>query len=196
MSIDIKPCPFCGGRSIKTKHDDGRHWEECQTCFATGPAGSRYTDEDNGDITWNTRHQPVVCREAFEDQCRGHSYSIKRASDVPDCYEQNRTQIAWQFWQTARGMSLIRESVPPTILSSVIDRCHMHYPGHHSACLACDEHPARLVSKFGCPKCMMPTTEHPEPSYMGEMRQCKKCGFTAYQDQWDETALTQIEGGG
>jgi hypothetical protein len=53
MREALLPCPFCGGSNIKTKHDDGRHWGECQGCFSTGPANSRYAED--GDPDWNTR---------------------------------------------------------------------------------------------------------------------------------------------
>lgn len=37
-----------------------------------------------------------------------------------------------------------------------------------------------------CPTCNMPTKTHADESYQGEMRECPKCGFTAYDDQWNK----------
>ena len=47
------PCPFCGSDDIVKQHDDGRVWKQCGDCGATGPANSKYADED--DPVWETR---------------------------------------------------------------------------------------------------------------------------------------------
>lgn len=61
---ELKPCPFCGNKHVNRKHDDGLSWEQCTKCEATGPAGTRYADDDAP--AWNTRptvpQQPVDCR--------------------------------------------------------------------------------------------------------------------------------------
>lgn len=41
------------------------------------------------------------------------------------------------------------------------------------------------MSAFDCPKCATATKAHANPCYDGEMRECPKCGFTAYFDAWD-----------
>lgn len=48
-------CPICGSTSSSTEHDDGIFWVKCSRCGSTGPITTRYTDEEEGDLTWNTR---------------------------------------------------------------------------------------------------------------------------------------------
>lgn len=48
---ELLPCPFCGSKTFKRRSDDALYWTECQKCFATGPAHSRY-DENN---PWQSR---------------------------------------------------------------------------------------------------------------------------------------------
>lgn len=56
MSEELKPCPFCGGREISVKHDDGIHWLRCDTCEATGPTLTKYHGEEGEPcVDWNTR---------------------------------------------------------------------------------------------------------------------------------------------
>lgn len=61
MSDELKPCPFCGNKHVNRKHDDGLSWEQCTNCGATGPAGTRYADDDAP--TWNSRYEVTRPRE-------------------------------------------------------------------------------------------------------------------------------------
>ncbi len=53
----LLPCPFCGSKLIKSDGDgDGRYWNICTECAATGPAISRYDGEEGDPFNdWNTR---------------------------------------------------------------------------------------------------------------------------------------------
>jgi hypothetical protein len=59
MTEELVLCPFCGSSNIKSVADgDGRSWQECQECFATGPAGSKYDGEEGEPFVkprWETR---------------------------------------------------------------------------------------------------------------------------------------------
>ncbi len=63
MTDKLKACPFCGGTKIKNNHDDGQHWQTCQTCFADGPPYTKYREE--GETEWNSR-APLPAVEAAE----------------------------------------------------------------------------------------------------------------------------------
>lgn len=52
--VENKPCPFCGGDEISAEYDDGLSWNKCGQCGATGPASTRYSEENTPG--WNTRH--------------------------------------------------------------------------------------------------------------------------------------------
>lgn len=60
MSAKLKPCPFCGSKEIVRNSEDGRSWNVCLGCNATGPVTSKYDDEDA--IDWNSRQ--LVERDA------------------------------------------------------------------------------------------------------------------------------------
>jgi hypothetical protein len=47
MMVELKPCPFCGGRNVCERADDG--YVSCADCHTYGPAGS------NPNAAWNTR---------------------------------------------------------------------------------------------------------------------------------------------
>ncbi len=49
----VPACPFCGSLDGSTGHDDGRFWWHCDCCGATGPALTRYSDED--EPCWESR---------------------------------------------------------------------------------------------------------------------------------------------
>jgi hypothetical protein len=48
-----KPWPFCTSICGSARHDDGRFWWQCDSCSATGPAESCYSED--GDPEWNAR---------------------------------------------------------------------------------------------------------------------------------------------
>jgi len=49
----VPACPFCGSFDGSKRHDDGRFWWHCDACGATGPALSRYSEED--EACWESR---------------------------------------------------------------------------------------------------------------------------------------------
>lgn len=42
----VPQCPFCDSLKGSMQRDDGRHWWHCDNCGATGPALSRYAEDD------------------------------------------------------------------------------------------------------------------------------------------------------
>ena len=52
-SSPVPACPFCGSLHGSMRHDDGRHWWHCDACDATGPALSRYSEDD--EPCWESR---------------------------------------------------------------------------------------------------------------------------------------------
>jgi hypothetical protein len=49
----VPACPFCGSFDGSKRHDDGRCWWHCDNCGATGPALSRYAEDD--EPYWESR---------------------------------------------------------------------------------------------------------------------------------------------
>lgn len=52
-SSPVPSCPFCNSLNGSERHDDGRCWWHCDACGATGPALSRYSEED--EPCWESR---------------------------------------------------------------------------------------------------------------------------------------------
>lgn len=83
VMIELKPCPFCGSKKVKSKSDDGQYWGQCQGCFAEGPPTSKRSDESDPD--WNTRATPAPIPDAGE----GVEY-------LPDSKFQDEFQVWWE----------------------------------------------------------------------------------------------------
>ncbi len=49
----VPSCPFCNSLNGSERYDDGRFWWHCDACGATGPALSRYSEED--EPCWESR---------------------------------------------------------------------------------------------------------------------------------------------
>ncbi|WP_354686716.1 Lar family restriction alleviation protein [Cupriavidus necator] len=52
----MKPCPFCGWKSISTNVQDGIAWCDCPDCGAEGPPS---VDEADAIKLWNERDGKV-----------------------------------------------------------------------------------------------------------------------------------------
>jgi ribosomal protein L37AE/L43A len=56
----VPACPFCGSLDGSKRHDDGRFWWHCDACGATGPALSRYSEDDNPRWESRPREQALI----------------------------------------------------------------------------------------------------------------------------------------
>ena len=52
MSVNLKPCPFCGGEPILRDHD---MWPMCSACQCEGPGTSFGMSRKRAVTLWNTR---------------------------------------------------------------------------------------------------------------------------------------------
>ena len=60
-SEGLKPCPYCGGQTLYSKHDptvltEFEYWVECLTCGARGPDRDHHGSAEDA---WNKRVLPV-----------------------------------------------------------------------------------------------------------------------------------------
>ena len=58
-STPLKPCPFCGNKDIRLKHDNGVSFAYCYECFSRG------TDFDNRDGVYRGGEAPFRAVEAW-----------------------------------------------------------------------------------------------------------------------------------
>lgn len=88
MSEVKKPCPFCGSTKIKAVHDDGQHWDQCQQCYATGPACGKYSGEEDQAFTgWHSR--------SAEDTLAAENKRLRAANlDCVAHFNQMRDELA------------------------------------------------------------------------------------------------------
>ena len=56
MTLDLKPCPFCGAESFRL-YSDG-HAIQCGRCDAGGPQLHETEKDQTAEHAWNTRHVP------------------------------------------------------------------------------------------------------------------------------------------
>lgn len=69
MTDELKSCPFCGGSEdvrLKYRRQGGVHWVQCWNgeCSARG---SNSKTEAGAIAAWNTRTQPPVSNDAWQD---------------------------------------------------------------------------------------------------------------------------------
>lgn len=76
-TVELKPCPFCGGKDIDNKmHPDVVH---CYRCGADGPA-IPYAPDDKA-WTWNTRSDPVVRDRVTDEMVEAAAHIVS-----PNCH--------------------------------------------------------------------------------------------------------------
>lgn len=61
-TIDLKPCPFCGGNPFFDHDDSGWNWIECSQCHVSSKAGTHAMDDCRPMLaeSWNTRVNPAA----------------------------------------------------------------------------------------------------------------------------------------
>lgn len=59
--IDLKPCPFCGGKDL---HIHGwSFYVQCMQCGAEGGWNDEHDGEEVAIASWNTRYDPTQLKE-------------------------------------------------------------------------------------------------------------------------------------
>lgn len=90
MSIDLKPCPFCGGVDISSgevmgEKGDGRRFVRT-ACLSCGAEAGDANNDADADKKWNLRakasDQPDDCRAAFEAYAKRECLSLEKNSEV------------------------------------------------------------------------------------------------------------------
>ncbi len=52
-ALQIKRCPFCGGRAVKRMGSDSRYKVTCTRCFCSTPT---FDSQNKALLAWNRRH--------------------------------------------------------------------------------------------------------------------------------------------
>ena len=56
--MNLKECPFCGGKAQLNLSPNNIWWVDCKTCCASGPTNH---DKEEAIILWNKRYSTEVC---------------------------------------------------------------------------------------------------------------------------------------
>ena len=95
MTIDPKPCPFCGSTSVQACYSGSRlHRVECASCLASGPhvdtmnkfIGDKASADSVAHERWNSRvegdAQRIKDLEAEVVRLKAHTWEQERAAAV------------------------------------------------------------------------------------------------------------------
>lgn len=95
----VPPCPFCGSLNGSERHDDGRCWWHCDSCGATGPALSRYSEDD--EPCWESRPRETALT-ALVQEAAGEIERLRGLVSVI------RMKAEWRF----QGSDYVAEEDP------------------------------------------------------------------------------------
>lgn len=107
-------CPFCGCKETEDKHDDGYCWTECMRCHATGPGGTKYSDEESP--SWNTRAMVEQAPAVGGDLSKDHVFRelVNALRDTAKKYSQTE-QLRERISAVLRGHVAASESAARTL---------------------------------------------------------------------------------
>lgn len=122
MSVELKPCPFCGSDEIRTVVDDGIGWEKCTKCSSTGPIFSKYTGADDQEcVTWNARIESEVLATPSAGAVPSIAEQItKNMQEIPTAVKEDLRQQAEAV--SRLGGVVYNKDVPATATSPIDGR--------------------------------------------------------------------------